>query len=91
MDTKWVVYILECSDGSYYTGIAIDLERRVKRHNEGKASKYTRSRLPVKAVWWKTLPSKSEALRVEAMIKKYSRSKKEAIVSAVQPWVYPKT
>jgi putative endonuclease len=73
---SWYVYLLVCNDASIYTGITSDLKRRLKQHNAGLASKYTRSRLPVKMVYSRKYPSKSRALEVEAQIKKYSRKKK---------------
>jgi predicted GIY-YIG superfamily endonuclease len=49
--TKWKVYILRCNDGSLYTGITTDIKKRLKRHNDGKASKYTRVKKPVEIVY----------------------------------------
>ena len=75
------LYILRCGDGSLYTGIALDLERRLAQHRSGRASRYTRSRLPVALVWWREIDSWSAALREEARIKRLSRMDKEALVS----------
>jgi putative endonuclease len=75
------LYILRCGDGSLYTGIALDLERRLAQHRSGRASRYTRSRLPVALVWWREIDSWSAALREEARIKRLSRVEKEALVS----------
>lgn len=78
----WAVYLLACSDGSYYTGITNHLEHRLKLHNAGRASRYTRGRLPVRLVASKEVSSKSEALREEARIKRLPRGKKpEAFLS----------
>lgn len=74
------LYILRCGDGSLYTGIALDLERRLAQHRAGRASRYTRSRLPVELVWWREASSWSTALREELRIKRLSRSEKEALV-----------
>jgi putative endonuclease len=74
------VYILQCNDGSLYTGYTTDVERRLREHNEGKASKYTRSRLPVSCVYWEEFSTKSEALKREMAIKKLSRQQKETII-----------
>ena len=74
------VYILECSDGSLYTGWTNDLEKRLAAHNHGTASKYTRSRRPVRIVYFEEAESKSAALRREAALKKLSRSKKLDII-----------
>jgi putative endonuclease len=70
------VYIAECGDGTYYTGYTTDIENREKVHNEGKGAKYTRSRLPVRIVYFESLPSKSEALKREAAVKRMRRSAK---------------
>ena len=74
------LYILRCGDGSLYTGIALDLERRMAQHRAGRASRYTRSRLPVDLVWWREVGSWGDALREELRIKRLSRSEKEALV-----------
>jgi putative endonuclease len=74
-----VVYILKCSDGSLYTGWTDNMERRLRLHNEGKASKYTRSRLPVELVYSEAADSKSEALKREAAIKRLPRGEKLAL------------
>jgi putative endonuclease len=72
----WFVYLLLCSDGSLYTGITNDLERRITQHNDGKGAKYTRSRRPVKLVYRKNCRDQSDALKQEHSIKKMSRDKK---------------
>jgi putative endonuclease len=75
------LYMLRCGDGSLYTGIALDLQRRLAQHLAGRASRYTRSRLPVELVWSREVDSWSAALREEARIKRLSRARKEALVS----------
>lgn len=77
---KFIVYILECADGTYYTGYTNDLEKRLARHNKGLASKYTRSRLPVKLVWKKEYKNKGYAMRAEASIKKLTKDKKRELI-----------
>ncbi len=72
----WFCYILECSDGTLYTGITNDLEMRIKTHNLGKGAKYTRNRLPVKLKWSKIVENRSEASKLEYKIKKLNRSQK---------------
>jgi putative endonuclease len=72
----WQVYILECRDGTLYTGIAIDLERRLEAHQRGTASRYTRARLPVRLLHHEPHTDRSSALRREAAIKKMSRARK---------------
>ena len=76
------VYILECADGSYYTGSAADLSRRVWEHEiGGSPSSYTYSRRPVKLVWSsEEVQRYSDALRFERQIKGWSRSKKQALI-----------
>jgi predicted GIY-YIG superfamily endonuclease len=72
----WNVYLLRCRDGSLYTGITNDLPKRLKAHAAGKASRYTRSRLPVRLVYQEPQASKSSALKREAAIKKLPRPQK---------------
>ncbi len=75
------VYILRCADDSFYTGWTTDPEKRLKAHQSGKGSKYTRSRLPVEMVYLECFPDKTAALRREAAIKKMSRNEKMEFVS----------
>ena len=77
------VYILECSDGSLYTGWTTNIEKRVACHNVGKGAKYTRSRRPVLLVWSRHVETKGAALRLEARIKKLSRAQKLRLVAGV--------
>lgn len=72
----WVLYILECKDGTLYTGITDDLERRLAAHNAGKGAKYTRGRGPLKVRYVEHCPDRSSALRREAAIKKLPREQK---------------
>ena len=76
----WFVYILRCADGTLYTGITKDLDRRTKQHNAGTASRYTRSRCPVKLVYQEPKRSQSLALKREAAIKKLTRREKLAMI-----------
>jgi putative endonuclease len=80
--SRWLVYMLRCRDGSLYTGITNDLPRRLKAHAAGKASKYTRSRLPVTLAYTEPRKSKSAALKREAGIKRLSRFQKLALIAA---------
>lgn len=75
------VYMLLCGDGTLYTGWTTHLEKRVAVHNQGKGAKYTKSRLPVKLVYWEEYSEKSEALRREAAIKKLTRSQKMELIN----------
>jgi putative endonuclease len=72
----WHVYILRCHDESLYTGITTDLARRVRAHEEGAGSRYTRTRLPVRLVYSEESSSRAEALRRERQIKGLSRARK---------------
>jgi predicted GIY-YIG superfamily endonuclease len=75
------VYILRCCDGSLYTGSAKDLAARVLVHEAGRASRYTRGRLPVTLVWSRAVASWSEALREEHRIKRLRRADKESLIA----------
>ena len=76
----WFVYMVECADGSLYTGIARDLEQRIAAHNKGKGARYTRSRLPVRLVWSETAHDRSAASQREAQIKSMGRNAKLALI-----------
>lgn len=78
------VYILRCGDGSLYTGIAKDLEKRLEQHQAGRASRYTRSHSPVTLVWSREVSSWSGALREERRIKAMRRAEKEEFLLEVQ-------
>jgi predicted GIY-YIG superfamily endonuclease len=77
---KWFVYVVRCADDSLYTGITKDVKRRCQQHNAGTASRYTRSRLPVKLVYQEAHPSQSSALKREAAIKAMTRREKLAMI-----------
>ncbi len=74
--TEWHIYILRCADKSLYTGITTNLSHRLQTHNLGKASKYTRCRLPVKILWTEDGHTESSAKKREVEIKKLSRQEK---------------
>jgi putative endonuclease len=74
------VYVLECADGSLYTGYTTDPERRVEEHNDGTGAKYTRGRTPVELVHLERFASRSAAMSREYAIKELSRAEKEALV-----------
>jgi putative endonuclease len=78
---RWLVYLLRWSDGSLYTGITNDLPKRLKAHDAGKASRYTRSRLPVRLAYQERQPTKSKALKREAAIKRLRRAEKDRLVA----------
>mgnify|MGYP003564982222 CR=1 FL=1 len=73
-------YILECADGTYYTGWTTDPERRLKQHNKGTGSRYTRSRLPGKMVYLEPQPDRKTAMKREIVIKRLSRERKKKLI-----------
>ncbi|MBQ8148450.1 MAG: GIY-YIG nuclease family protein [Lachnospiraceae bacterium] len=77
-------YILECSDKSLYTGWTTDLEKRLDIHNQGKGAKYTRSRLPVRLVYFEEYATKEEAMQREYAIKQLSRQQKLKLVEVTK-------
>jgi putative endonuclease len=74
------VYLLRCADGTLYCGWTVDVDRRVAAHNAGRASRYTRTRLPVELVWSRALPDRGAAMREEARIKQLPRTAKLALI-----------
>lgn len=77
---KNYVYILECSDGSLYTGWTNDLEKRIEKHNSGEGAKYTRGRTPCKLVYFEECETKIEATKREFAIKKLTRNEKMKLI-----------
>jgi predicted GIY-YIG superfamily endonuclease/catechol 2,3-dioxygenase-like lactoylglutathione lyase family enzyme len=80
----WHVYVLRCADGTLYTGITNDLDKRIKAHNEGHGARYTRSRRPVEVVYSEPAESRSAATLREAEIKRMPRRRKVAMIAASQ-------
>ena len=80
----WWVYLLTCGDGTLYTGITNDLSRRYDQHNDGTASRYTRSRLPVVMVYQEVQASRSLALKRELAIKSLSRQQKKSLIQRLE-------
>lgn len=78
---KWIVYILECSDNSLYTGITNEMERRLEEHRTGRGAKYTKHRRPLRVRYTEYQASKSAALKREAAIKSLNRSEKLALIA----------
>ena len=76
----WYVYILECTDKSFFTGLTTSLADRIAKHNEGKASKYTSTRRPIKLVYSEEYTSRSQAQKAEAAIKKMTREEKKGMI-----------
>ncbi|WP_033826359.1 GIY-YIG nuclease family protein [Bacillus andreraoultii] len=79
-ESKFYFYVLECADGSFYGGYSVDVKRRLQEHNSGKGAKYTRSRTPVKLLYYECFETKSKAMSAEYHFKKLSRKKKEAFL-----------
>ena len=79
----WFLYILRCADGTLYTGITNDLERRFKMHNAGKGARYTRTRCPVELLYQETLKGRAAALVREYAVKTLPRKSKESLIASV--------
>ena len=77
---RWWVYVLRCTDGSLYTGVTTDVSRRIRQHGAGTASKYTRSRRPVKLAYSEPVIDRGTALKREAAIKRLRRKAKEELL-----------
>ena len=78
---NYFVYMLQCSDGSFYTGSTVDLSKRIREHEAGVLpSAYTHSRRPVKLVWAAEFPTHEEAFAFERQVKGWSRAKKKALI-----------
>ena len=75
------VYIVRCADGTLYTGYAVDPRKREKAHNIGRGARYTSGRRPVSLVYSEAFESRSEALRRECQIKRWTRAEKEALIA----------
>ena len=84
MHKLFYTYIVECNDKTLYTGYTTDVEARIKTHNSGKGAKYTRSRLPVKLVYFEAHETKSEAMSREYAIKKMTRANKLKLIECNQ-------
>ena len=82
---NWSVYLLQCSDNSLYCGVTNNLENRLTKHNEGTASKYTRTRLPVELAAVRNNLSKSEAYKLEYRVKRVPVKKK---IKTLKTWVF---
>lgn len=80
MGTIWYLYMLRCGDGTLYTGITTDVEKRLEAHRSGKGAKYTRGRGPLELVYRELCQDHSQALKREAAVKRLPREKKEALI-----------
>jgi len=81
----WFLYLIRCKDGSLYTGITTDVDRRFAEHQSGKGAKYLRGKTPLTLVFQQKIGSRSAALKAEASIKKLSKVEKEAIINTGWP------
>lgn len=81
----YYTYLLECSDGTLYCGYTNDVEARIRTHNEGKGAKYTKSRLPVRAVYVEPHETKNEAMSREGKIKRLTRAEKLELIKNSKP------
>jgi predicted GIY-YIG superfamily endonuclease len=84
----WYLYVLQCGDNTLYAGITNDLERRIKQHNDGTASRYTRSRLPVVLAYQERCRGRSRALKKEYAMKQLSRKEKEKYIKRKSKTLY---
>jgi len=82
MEKRWIVYILQCGDGTLYTGITDDLLRRLEMHRAGKGAKYTRGRAPLTLIYQENAPSYSDALKREYRIKQLPRTEKIKLIES---------
>lgn len=80
MEAEWELYILRCGDGTLYTGIARDADKRLAMHRSGKGAKYTRGRGPLALVYRESCPNHGEALRREYAVKQLTRAEKEYLI-----------
>jgi putative endonuclease len=83
LSSAWSLYILRCGDGSFYTGVTTDIDRRLRMHLSGRASRYTRTRRPVALVYQEPCGTRSQALSRECAVKSMSRKGKEDLVAGV--------
>ena len=81
---NWLVYMLECSDNSIYTGITNNLENRLKKHQSGDGAKYLRGRLPIKLIYKELFINRSEATKREISIKKMNKKEKKILIDLNQ-------
>lgn len=77
---EYYFYVLECADGTFYGGYAANVQKRLAVHNSGKGAKYTRSRRPVKLIYFEAFETKSEAMRAEYKFKQLTRKEKEVFL-----------
>ena len=84
MESNWYLYILRCKDGSLYTGITTDVQKRLEAHRAGKGAKYTRGRGPLELVYREECGDHSAALKRELAVKAMTREQKQALIKACE-------
>lgn len=82
METTWYLYILRCGDGTLYTGITTDVDKRLEAHRSGLGAKYTRGRGPLELAYREKCGSHSDALKRELAVKRLTRTQKLALIAA---------
>ena len=75
--TNWYLYLVRCADDTIYTGISIDVQARINKHNNGRGAKYTSTRLPVRLIYSESQPDRISAMKRELQVKRWSRKLKE--------------
>jgi putative endonuclease len=81
-DKPWFLYVAQCSDGTLYTGVTTDVSRRIHEHNTGsRGAKYTKTRRPVKLIYWIDFETRSSAQKAEYKFKKLTRKQKDEIIN----------
>lgn len=80
MESTWYLYILKCKDGTLYTGIATDVQKRLEMHRSGKGAKYTRGRGPLELVYSEECENHSQALKRECEVKKLTKERKQQLI-----------
>ncbi len=84
-EVEWFLYLIRCKGGHLYTGIATNVERRFAEHQASKGAKYLRGKTPLQLVFQKKIGSRSEALKIEASIKKWPKADKEKMIDTGWP------
>ena len=85
MNRSAFVYLLRCADKTIYTGWTYDLPQRVRAHQTGRGARYTRTRRPIRLIYWEQLPSRREAMRRELAVKRWPRARKLALAKTFKP------
>jgi len=81
----WHLYLVRCADDTIYTGISIDVEARIEKHNSGRGAKYTQARLPVRLIYSESQPDRVSAMKREIAVKKWGRKRKESLAQNFTP------